>query len=70
MPDHMVMITGKNVGTQQCPSCASGELLMVSFDVEDTKLVFRSCNLCETKWWEQDGAEVEFSSVRPLVSQI
>jgi DNA polymerase III alpha subunit (gram-positive type) len=46
-----------------CPNCTQGDLITISMAVSGRDLMFRTCHLCEAKWWIRDGQEVAFASV-------
>jgi hypothetical protein len=51
-----------------CPSCGSGEVVAVTFEVGGSMIVFRACPPCEAKWWEQDGDTIDRETAIPLVT--
>lgn len=51
-----------------CPSCNSTELVTVSFEREDTTVIFRACPPCEAKWWERDGTLIDRDAAIPIVT--
>jgi DNA polymerase III alpha subunit (gram-positive type) len=46
-----------------CPNCTQGDLITISMAVSGRDLMFRTCHLCEAKWWIRDGQEIAFASV-------
>ncbi|HEX9824468.1 MAG TPA: hypothetical protein VGB51_08780 [Actinomycetota bacterium] len=50
-----------------CHSCGDPVALTISFEVDGHSVMFYTCHACETKWWEQDGAEADLNVVLPLV---
>ncbi|HEX6261349.1 MAG TPA: hypothetical protein VF097_00730 [Actinomycetota bacterium] len=51
-----------------CPGCGSSEVVVVTFGVGDSPIVFRTCPPCEAKWWEQDGDLIDRETAIPLVT--
>jgi len=56
------------VPTKTCPTCGSDQLLTVTFDLDGSAVLFRTCPPCEAKWWEHDGVRIERAAAIPLVT--
>lgn len=56
------------VSTTACPTCGSDQLLTVTFEIDGSMVLFRTCPPCESKWWEHDGVAIDRDVAIPLVT--
>ncbi len=53
-----------------CTSCGEASVIQIEMSLPDgTEVVFNSCHVCETKWWDRDGEPVEVDGIIDLVSE-
>jgi DNA polymerase III alpha subunit (gram-positive type) len=57
------------IPTITCPECGAGDLITISMTAGDRELSFRTCHMCEAKWWFKDGELVPLASVLGVVTR-
>ena len=57
-----------NFPQPHCPECNIGDLVTISMASGGNDLSFTTCNMCEAKWWYQDGELVPLASVIGVVA--
>ncbi|MGI8773613.1 MAG: hypothetical protein ACR2KQ_01180 [Actinomycetota bacterium] len=54
----------------RCPSCEKEGCTEITINLSgDDNLIFYSCRLCESKWWERGGDVIALDEVLSLTSQ-
>jgi hypothetical protein len=51
-----------------CHICGSDQLVTVTFEVDGSTVIFRTCPPCEARWWARDGIPIERDLAIPMVT--
>lgn len=49
-----------------CPRCRAGQLVEIGLTLKERRVTLHSCSKCDTRWWDQDGAQVRVDRVLDL----
>lgn len=51
-----------------CVSCGEDSVIEIAMTLPDaTEVVFCSCHVCETRWWDKDGETVNVDGIIDIV---
>jgi hypothetical protein len=53
----------------QCPKCQGEDCVQIEINLQAETVQFASCRVCEAKWWEHDGGNIDLSDVLTLAAQ-
>ncbi len=57
-------------GQLACTTCGSESVIQIDMTLPDgTEVIFHSCHVCETKWWDKDGETIEVDGIIDLVGE-
>lgn len=52
-----------------CPNCGN-ELVEIGLTIDGSRLMMRSCSVCDTRSWHRDGEAVELDGVLADLSAV
>jgi len=51
-----------------CVSCGEDAVIEIAMTLPDaTEVVFKSCHVCETRWWDKEGEPVNVDRIIDIV---
>ena len=53
--------------SSRCPRC-SAPLVEIALGRDGVPMMMRSCSACDSRWWDEGGAEVDLEHVLDRVS--
>ena len=57
-------------GSLACGTCGADSVIQIELTLADgTEVDFYSCHQCESRWWNQDGENLELDAVLDLASR-
>jgi formate dehydrogenase maturation protein FdhE len=53
-----------------CTSCGEQSVISIEMTLPDgSRVIFNSCHVCETKWWDREGESLPVDGIIDLVSE-
>lgn len=53
-----------------CTSCGERSVIQIEMKLPNgTEVVFCSCHVCETKWWDREGETIAVDGIIDLVGE-
>lgn len=51
-----------------CPRCSASHLVEIGLTIQERRVTLHSCSACDTRWWDQDGEQVQVGRVLELAT--
>ncbi|MCB1245744.1 MAG: hypothetical protein KDB69_00595 [Acidimicrobiia bacterium] len=52
-----------------CTSCGQSSVIEIAMTLpDDTEVVFCSCHVCEARWWDKGGEQIDVDRIIDIVS--
>lgn len=52
-----------------CTSCGQSSVIQIEMTLPDgSEVIFNSCHVCETKWWDRGGTPIPVDGIIDIVS--
>ena len=54
--------------TTACPVCRAANVVEITLNIRDRRVVMRSCSICDNRWWHEDGEQSSLNNVLELAT--